>query len=255
MGTFHLHTDLIVGLPYEDLASLANSFDEIIALRADHFQMGFLKVLPGTKMADLIAEYGIKHTTAPPYEILANRWLSFDQINHLKQVEQLLDKYYGSRKYVFAIDYCFQLWKSPFAFFGQLSAWFSQQGHDIRIKDWVKNSKFLLDFLRQKYPDQVTLFIDLLRYDWCNNFSGKIPVVLDSSTNQAMRQTAQEYLKQYNYSGIIKFAGEQFSMKQLKNANYFRAESANFYQLLQLPQQELIMFVDQQPFISWQADF
>ena len=44
----HEHLDLIAGLPYEDYATFAKSFDEIYALKPNQLQLGFLKVLKGS---------------------------------------------------------------------------------------------------------------------------------------------------------------------------------------------------------------
>ena len=46
----HQHLDLIAGLPYEDLASFRKSFNDLMAVRPDDLQLGFLKVLKGTRM-------------------------------------------------------------------------------------------------------------------------------------------------------------------------------------------------------------
>ncbi|WP_455200425.1 B12-binding domain-containing radical SAM protein, partial [Kaarinaea lacus] len=44
----HLHTDLIVGLPGEDLESIAKGFNQLIALNPHEIQVGILKRLRGT---------------------------------------------------------------------------------------------------------------------------------------------------------------------------------------------------------------
>lgn len=46
----HIHLDLIAGLPYEDYARFTQSFDDVFALRPDMLQLGFLKLLKGTKI-------------------------------------------------------------------------------------------------------------------------------------------------------------------------------------------------------------
>jgi radical SAM superfamily enzyme YgiQ (UPF0313 family) len=71
----HLHLDLIAGLPYEDLASFGRSFNAVYALQPHMLQLGFLKVLPGTRMAQKTAEYGLVYMPQPPYEILATKYL------------------------------------------------------------------------------------------------------------------------------------------------------------------------------------
>ncbi len=62
----HAHVDLIAGLPFEDIQGVAESFNEIYLLSAHHFQMGFLKVLPGTEMSQKRDEFGISNNADPP---------------------------------------------------------------------------------------------------------------------------------------------------------------------------------------------
>lgn len=40
-GNIHLHVDLIIGLPYEDITSFAKSFNDVYLLQADMLQVGF----------------------------------------------------------------------------------------------------------------------------------------------------------------------------------------------------------------------
>lgn len=47
-GNIHIHLDLIAGLPYEDLASFAQSFNDVYKLNPDVIQLGFLKLLKGS---------------------------------------------------------------------------------------------------------------------------------------------------------------------------------------------------------------
>ena len=51
-GNIHQHLDLIAGLPYEDLASFARSFDEVYRMQPHQLQLGFLKVLKGSWMEE-----------------------------------------------------------------------------------------------------------------------------------------------------------------------------------------------------------
>jgi radical SAM superfamily enzyme YgiQ (UPF0313 family) len=47
----HVHADLIVGLPGEDLASFARGFDRLVALGPQEIQVGILKRLRGTPLS------------------------------------------------------------------------------------------------------------------------------------------------------------------------------------------------------------
>ena len=65
--TIRIHLDLIAGLPFEEMPSIARSFNEVYNLRPDHLQLGFLKVLPGTEMMDAAGQYGMAYSTQAPY--------------------------------------------------------------------------------------------------------------------------------------------------------------------------------------------
>ena len=117
MRNIHIHLDLIAGLPYEDLESFAGSFDNVYALRPDEFQLGFLKVLYGSKMEKDSSMYDIVTADYPPYEVLSTRWLSYDDVLLLKEVEEALEVYYNSRQFDNAISYLAENYESPFDIF------------------------------------------------------------------------------------------------------------------------------------------
>lgn len=84
----HVHLDLIAGLPYEDYESFAHSFNDVYAMKPEQLQLGFLKVLKGSKMHDNAERYGLQYTSCPPYEVLFTKWISYDEILRLKQIEE-----------------------------------------------------------------------------------------------------------------------------------------------------------------------
>ncbi len=94
--TIHTHLDLIAGLPYEDLESFGRSYDFVMALRPDALQLGFLKVLHGTTMEDYAKENGWKWMAEPPYETFSTPYLSYDDVNFLKDVETITDAFWNS---------------------------------------------------------------------------------------------------------------------------------------------------------------
>jgi radical SAM superfamily enzyme YgiQ (UPF0313 family) len=95
-GNIHIHLDLIAGLPYEDLKSLKNSFNGVFELRPHYLQLGFLKLLRGTSIRDKGDEHGYIYSELPPYEIISNSYISFDEILIFKDIEKVFDMYYNS---------------------------------------------------------------------------------------------------------------------------------------------------------------
>ena len=53
-GNIHLHVDLIIGLPYEDLTSFAKSFNDVYLLQADMLQVGYGSMLLESLLAVLV---------------------------------------------------------------------------------------------------------------------------------------------------------------------------------------------------------
>lgn len=96
VGNIHVHLDLIAGLPGESMDQIATSFNEIMDLRPHMLQLGFLKLLKGSPMMDMVEEYGYAYQEHPPYEVLLNDTLPFRELWKLHQVEHVLDKYYNS---------------------------------------------------------------------------------------------------------------------------------------------------------------
>ena len=95
-GNAVVHLDLIAGLPYEDLISFRDSLDTVMSFGADEVQLGFLKLLKGSRLYDEAEKYGIECSKEPPYEVISTRWLSHDDIALLKKAEYLLGRIYNS---------------------------------------------------------------------------------------------------------------------------------------------------------------
>lgn len=79
-----LHADLIAGLPYENLDSFKQSFNQLANLYPTELQLGILKLLKGTKMKRDALELNYLYNLAAPYEVYKTPWLNkaeMDEIN------------------------------------------------------------------------------------------------------------------------------------------------------------------------------
>ncbi len=90
-----LHLDLIAGLPKEDLESFKNTFNEVMKLTPNELQLGFLKMLHGTKIRIESYKYHYKFSHIAPYEIISNDSLSSYDIKLIKYVEETLEIYWN----------------------------------------------------------------------------------------------------------------------------------------------------------------
>jgi len=142
----YLHTDLIAGLPGEDLNSFAQGFDRLIALNPHEIQVGILKRLPGTPISRHDATWEMHYNPNPPYDIIENKVLSADAINNLKHFAYFWDRISNSGNFRKTRDL---IWgkSSPFWSFLKCSQWLEKyfgRAHSISLEDLVEA---LLDYL------------------------------------------------------------------------------------------------------------
>ena len=122
----HQHLDLIAGLPYEDVESFKRSFNYVYRLKPEQLQLGFLKVLKGSKMHRMAKEYGIVYKSCAPYEVLYTKWITYDDVLYLKQIEEMVELYYNSRQYVNMIAYWIKFFNSEFDLFEYIAKYYEK---------------------------------------------------------------------------------------------------------------------------------
>ena len=145
----HQHLDLIAGLPFEDYKTFGRSFDEIYALKPEQLQLGFLKVLKGSYMYEHQAEYEVVHTSRPPYEVLKTKWLTYEEVQKIKQVEEMLEVYYNSGQYQRSIRLLEESFDSAFDMFGKLGAYYERQGYFFLNHTRNRRMEILLEFAKE----------------------------------------------------------------------------------------------------------
>ena len=122
----HQHLDLIAGLPYEDYSSFRNSFNRVYAMKPDQLQLGFLKVLYGAGISEEAKEYGIVFSNRPPYEVLKTKWLTFDEVLRLKEIETVVEIYYNSLQFSETIKRLEEYFNSPFDMYERLGRYYKK---------------------------------------------------------------------------------------------------------------------------------
>ncbi len=124
----HQHLDLIAGLPYEDYASFGHSYDEVYRMRPNQLQLGFLKVLKGSAMFDMAAEHEVRYKSEPPYEVLSTKYLTYDEIIRLKEIEELTEDYYNSGQFLYTLPFLERYFSTPFQMYEELAAYYRERG-------------------------------------------------------------------------------------------------------------------------------
>ena len=151
----HQHLDLIAGLPYEDYDRFRQSFNDVYQMEPEQLQLGFLKVLKGSRMYDMAETYGIVYRKKAPYEVLKTNWMSYDDILKLKGVEEMVEVYYNSHQFEQSVTYLMHFYKAPFDFFEDLAAFYEQCGFDKVQHGRMQRYDILLQFAEKRHFGKV----------------------------------------------------------------------------------------------------
>ncbi len=227
-NNIHLHLDLIAGLPYEGYSEFAHSFNDVYSLEPDVLQLGFLKLLKGSRMRELASEHGLIYQEEAPYQLLANQYISYSQMITLKQIEEILDKYHNSGDMRLSLAYIVSSVydNDAFAFFEDFASYWKsenlfQVGHK---KDRLYS--FLLAFISREHVRHADIVNDLLKYDFLmRNRSDLLPAGLWTYNPEGIKEEIYSFIKDETFNkehlGRHKFSSPREIRKNL-HLEYFR---------------------------------
>lgn len=122
----HQHLDLIAGLPWEDLESFKKSFNDVYEMEPEQLQLGFLKVLKGSYMEELIPTCDLLYSAAPPYEVLCTKWLSYGEVLELKDIEEMTEVHYNSRQFTCTLKELEKEFDTPYEMFSFMAGYYNK---------------------------------------------------------------------------------------------------------------------------------
>ena len=158
-----LHLDLIAGLPKEDYKSFEKTFNDVLSLRPKELQLGFLKLLYGTKLKDDAEKFNYRYSQDPPYEIISNDSLSIEDIQKIHIVEDAFETYYNSSYMKKAINFILDNIDNPYQFFYNFGLHRKKEkGLD---KVFFELASYLQDINFEKYDEaHILLLADYFNY-------------------------------------------------------------------------------------------
>ncbi len=180
-GNIHLHMDLIAGLPLEGMDSFADSFDRIYTLYPQHLQLGFLKLLKGSRLISEAGNYGIMYRAHPPYEVLCTADMPAEGLFLLKDIDELLNRYYNTGRARNALDYITKNGIStPFAYFVSLREFCVENGYLGRPVSAAAQFEILMEHSGVLIQgEQRNHFLRELKKDWINTkIKGRMPELI-----------------------------------------------------------------------------
>ena len=162
----HIHADLIVGLPGEDIESFGRGFDRLVRLGPQEIQVGILKRLRGTPIVRHDHEHGMLYAPHPPYEILATRAIPFEQMQRMRRFARYWDLVANSGHFTGTLKLMWQNAESPFAQFLHFSDWLHAKlarTHQIALHVLAQA---LFEFLVKECALDSDLAASTLEADW-----------------------------------------------------------------------------------------
>ena len=222
----HLHLDLIAGLPYETYDKFRKSFDYVHRLKPEMIQLGFLKLLKGTKMYDEREKYGYKYFSKPPYEVFSNEFISFAEMVKLKNLEKVLDFYYNSEKFPESVQWIIENhYESAFSFYEDVADYFDKRGY---LKVSHKESTLftlLYEFYLDKGLKEREIFVEYLKYDYL--MLGKTGFYPEWFKSEKDGELYDELIRERNYKSIRE--GHKNSELERFSYNIFTKEFEDIY--------------------------
>ncbi|WP_373599591.1 B12-binding domain-containing radical SAM protein [Paraclostridium bifermentans] len=248
----HQHLDLIAGLPYEDYSSFENSFNDVFNLGIEHLQLGFLKMIKGTGIRNQADEHEFRYKDYPPYEVLYNKYISYNEILKLKDIEEILEKYFNSKNFVLSMRYIIHNYykESPFKFFEAFATYYNDNGYFNASQGKNQLYKILLDFYEEKINTNFELFKEILKYDYISlGKTSNLPGYMEKFEVEDFKNRCHLFLQ--NEENVLKYIPrfENTPAKQIIKYVHFE----NFkYDILKLkedinaclnPDETMILFV------------
>lgn len=193
-GNTHVHLDLIAGLPGEDHDSFMISFNKTMDISPHMLQIGFLKLLKGTKARKL---EGYIYEDSPPYEVLSNPELTFNDLVRIKSVSECVDLFYNTGFFKSYFTYMHARYKNTYMLYDELSEFMRKKGYST--KGISRDNKYRVLF---EFSEKDIDAAEFLRFDYLSAYkSKKTPSFLGGTV--VSKENIFRFLK--NNKNLIKY--------------------------------------------------
>lgn len=239
----HLHLDLIAGLPYEDFNSFGRSFDEIHILMPDMLQLGFLKLLKGSGVRNRAQEYGIEYNSFSPYEVLKTKWISYEEIITLKEIEHILELYYNSGRFKNSLN---QLFKNHYSSFFQFYIDFADYWRKNCLFAASQSTKELYNILHSFAESKNLMTVslnELIKLDWLLYYNnGNMPSSIKRFDHSKVKNAIQNYIKTNDIVARNLFPNDEIDYKNLMKSIYYEVFYADVHDFTKVEKEYVVFF-------------
>jgi len=200
----HIHLDLIAGLPYEDMESFKNSFNDAMRLKPDVLQLGFLKMLKGTEIRGDKEKYSYSFSDYPPYEVISNNFMSYSDISFLKKIDETVDKIYNSGAFSNMLSFL----ETKFGSYFEMYSYISEVLEKSNFFDISLSRNSVYEILAGVLSSVDKRALDLLKYDYfLNTKNASTPLWSAQKYDVQIHKKRLQIIEFYRDSLFLKFSG------------------------------------------------
>ena len=146
----HIHSDLIAGLPGEDLESFEAGFNRLLALNPQEIQLGILKRLRGAPIDRHSKDWDMIYSPHTPYEILSTNLIPFNQMQRIQRFARFWNLTVNNGQFIHTAPMIWKNESSPFSAFMTWSDWLYARTNTTGNIAMLRIAKLLLEFLRDE---------------------------------------------------------------------------------------------------------
>ena len=237
-GKIILHLDLIAGLPKENYQSFKKTFNDVFELRPEELQLGFLKLLRGTKLRKDAEQYHYTFQHHAPYEVIANDVITASELNLIRSAEEILEKYYNSHRFDTTLKYILDNYypDDNYLFFEQFGEFYLK--HYMKLGYQIYDlCERLLAFINDPIVEQ------LLIYDYLHNAKTRPKIWFQPNVNKAEKHHIFNSLQNYSLDFLFRYT---FVHKLAINPLNFHLEACYLIKLFAPDNKKIIIIKDNQ---------
>jgi len=195
----HIHADLIVGLPGEDITSFGRGFDRLMGLRPQEIQVGLLKRLKGTPIVRHDDSAEMVYSDHPPFEILQTGVVDFLTMMRLRHFARTWDLTGNSGNFPTSVELLCRDVESAFECLLQFSDFLVQREQRLHGISLVRLAEAVFEFMTEhreisQQEAAAAIWQDYIRNgrsdrpEFLRPFDLTVPHIMESKTSGMRRQ-------------------------------------------------------------------
>lgn len=163
-NNIHIHLDIIAGLPFDDKGSIYDALEYMLSFGAHCCQLGILKLLSGSVFSAQKDQHLYCFSEKAPYEVLCNKYLTFNDLLEIKEYEDIVDRVYNIGHFKKTWQAVVSNLETSLGFIASFNDWLNKNVDQNSSKGIRSIFLYLFNYLSEN--QDCKLFIEILKLDY-----------------------------------------------------------------------------------------